>query len=133
MSIWMGFSEIKEGGVNSFLGHSEQEYPQYLYEDVMSDITSSDDGDFKKPDSVNGSSADNLSVSGHPDNNTTNREVNGSSGSSSSIAQIIQITQVILILVTLIIVAILIQELQTIIQQHKVLILSEVHFQTSLI
>ena len=84
MSIWMGFSEIKEGGVNSFLGHSEQEYPQYLYEDVMSDITSSDDGDFKKPDSVNGSSADNLSVSGHPDNNTTNREVNGSSGSSSS-------------------------------------------------
>ena len=49
------------------------------------------------------------------------------------IAQIIQITQVILILVTLIIVAILIQELQTIIQQHKVLILSEVHFQTSLI
>ncbi|WP_085060013.1 transglycosylase domain-containing protein [Staphylococcus haemolyticus] len=84
MSIWMGFSEIKEGGVNSFLGHSEQEYPQYLYEDVMSDITSSDDGDFKKPDSVNGLSADNLSVSGHPDNNTTNREVNGSSGSSSS-------------------------------------------------
>lgn len=84
MSIWMGFSEIKEGGVNSFLGHSEQEYPQYLYEDVMSDITSSDDGDFKKPDSVIGSSADNLSVSGHPDNNTTNREVNGSSGSSSS-------------------------------------------------
>ena len=79
MSIWMGFSEIKEGGVNSFLGHSEQEYPQYLYEDVMSDITSSDDGDFKKPDSVNGSSADNLSVSGHPDNNTTNHEVNGSS------------------------------------------------------
>ena len=47
MSIWMGFSEIKEGGVNSFLGHSEQEYPQYLYEDVMSDITSSDDGDFR--------------------------------------------------------------------------------------
>lgn len=84
ISIWMGFSEIKEGGVNSFLGHSEQEYPQYLYEDVMSDITSSDDGDFKKPDSVNGSSADNLSVSGHLDNNTTNREVNGSSGSSSS-------------------------------------------------
>ena len=123
--------EIKEGGVNSFLGHSEQEYPQYLYEDVMSDITSSDDGDFKKPDSVNGSSADNLSVSGHLDNNTTNREVNGSSGSSSSNSS--QITQVILIVVTLIIVAILIQELQTIIQQHKVLILSEVHFQTSLI
>ena len=131
MSIWMGFSEIKEGGVNSFLGHSEQEYPQYLYEDVMSDITSSDDGDFKKPDSVNGSSADNLSVSGHPDNNTTNREV--AVAQVHQIAQIIQITQVILILVTLIIVAILIQELQTIIQQHKVLILSEVHFQTSLI
>ena len=55
LSGW-SFSEIKEGGVNSFLGHSEQEYPQYLYEDVMSDITSSDDGDFKKPDSVNSSS-----------------------------------------------------------------------------
>lgn len=84
MSIWMGFSEIKEGGVNSFLGHTEQEYPQFLYEDVMSDISSSNDGDFEKPDSVNGSSPDNLSVSGHPDNNTTNREVNGSSGSSTS-------------------------------------------------
>lgn len=84
MSIWMGFSEIKEGGTNSFLGHSEQEYPQYLYEDVMSDISSSNDGDFKKPDSVNGSSADDLSVSGHPDNNTTNRKVYGSSGSSDS-------------------------------------------------
>ncbi|PTE67831.1 transglycosylase [Staphylococcus devriesei] len=84
MSIWMGFSEIKEGGTNSFLGHSEQEYPQYLYEDVMSDITSSSDGDFKKPDSVNGSDADDLSVSGHPDDNTTNRKVYGSNGSSDS-------------------------------------------------
>ena len=84
MSIWMGFSEIKEGGANSFLGHSEQEYPQYLYEDVMSDITSSSDGDFKKPDSVNGSDADDLSVSGHPDDNTTNRKVYGSNGSSDS-------------------------------------------------
>ena len=47
MSIWMGFSQIKPGGEDSFLGHSEQEYPQYLYKDVMSDITSSNDGDFK--------------------------------------------------------------------------------------
>ncbi|BGE82418.1 transglycosylase domain-containing protein [Staphylococcus petrasii] len=82
MSIWMGFSQIKEGGTNSFLGHTEQEYPQFLYEDVMSDITSSNDGDFKKPDSVVGSKADDLSVSGHPDNNTTTREVYGSNGSS---------------------------------------------------
>ena len=43
----MGFSQIKPGGEDSFLGHSEQEYPQYLYKDVMSDITSSNDGDFK--------------------------------------------------------------------------------------
>ena len=47
MSIWMGFSQIKQGGEDSFLGHSEQEYAQYLYKDVMSDITSSNDGDFK--------------------------------------------------------------------------------------
>ena len=47
MSIWMGFSQIKPGGEDSFLGHSEQEYAQYLYKDVMSDITSSNDGDFK--------------------------------------------------------------------------------------
>lgn len=50
----------------------------------MSDITSNDDGDFKKPDSVVGSNADDLSVSGHPDNDTTNREVYGSNGSSDS-------------------------------------------------
>ena len=73
MSIWMGFSQIKPGGEDSFLGHSEQEYAQYLYKDVMSDITSSNDGDFKT-DSVTGS-ASTLSVKDHPDNNTTS-EVN---------------------------------------------------------
>lgn len=71
MSIWMGFNQIKQGGEDSFLGHSEQEYAQYLYKDVMSDITSSNDGDFEKPDSVSGSGASTLSVKGHPDNNTT--------------------------------------------------------------
>ena len=42
-----GLHQIKPGGEDSFLGHSEQEYAQYLYKDVMSDITSSNDGDFK--------------------------------------------------------------------------------------
>lgn len=90
MSIWMGFSQIKQGGEDSFLGHSEQEYPQYLYKDVMSDITSSNDGDFKKPDSVVGSGASTLSVKDHPDNNTTsgskydNMSTNNSDSSSSS-------------------------------------------------
>ena len=90
MSIWMGFSQIKQGGENSFLGHSEQEYAQYLYKDVMSDITSSNDGDFKKPDSVTGSSASTLSVKDHPDNNTTsgskydNKSTSSSDSSSSN-------------------------------------------------
>jgi len=90
MSIWMGFSQIKQGGEDSFLGHSEQEYAQYLYKDVMSDITSSNDGDFKKPDSVVGSGASTLSVKDHPDNNTTsgskydNMSTNNSDSSSSS-------------------------------------------------
>lgn len=90
MSIWMGFSQIKPGGEDSFLGHSEQEYAQYLYKDVMSDITSSNDGDFKKPDSVTGSSASTLSVKDHPDNNTTsgskydNKSTSSSDSSSSN-------------------------------------------------
>ena len=49
----------------------------------MSDI-SSKDIDFKKPKDVNGSDGDNLSVAGHPDNNTTNRSVHGDSDTSSS-------------------------------------------------
>ena len=51
-----GLHQIKQGGEDSFLGHSEQEYAQYLYKDVMSDITSSNDGT-SKPDSVTGSGA----------------------------------------------------------------------------
>ena len=70
----MGFSQIKPGGEDSFLGHSEQEYAQYLYKDVMSDITSSNDGDFKTRFSY-WFSASTLSVKDHPDNNTTS-EVN---------------------------------------------------------
>ncbi|MEQ6029074.1 transglycosylase domain-containing protein [Staphylococcus saccharolyticus] len=84
MSIWMGFNKVKQYGTNSFVGHSEQEYPQYLYEDVMSDISSKDGEDFKKPDNVSGSDGENLSVKGHPDNNTTSRSVHGSSDTSSS-------------------------------------------------
>ncbi|MDU6391831.1 MAG: transglycosylase domain-containing protein [Staphylococcus epidermidis] len=84
MSVWMGFNKVKQYGTNSFIGHSEQEYPQYLYEDVMSSISSKDGEDFKKPNDVQGSSPDSLSVSGHSDNNTTNRSVHGSSDTSSS-------------------------------------------------
>ncbi|TGV00173.1 penicillin-binding protein, partial [Mesorhizobium sp. M8A.F.Ca.ET.173.01.1.1] len=62
MSVWMGFKEVKQGGVNSFVGHDEQEYPQYLFEDVMSNISPRDGKDFSKPDSVNGDSKDSLSV-----------------------------------------------------------------------
>ena len=47
MSVWMGFNKVKEYGTNSFVGHSEQEYPQYLFEDVMSDISSRDGKDFE--------------------------------------------------------------------------------------
>ena len=75
MSVWMGFNKVKQYGTNSFIGHSEQDYPQYLYEDVMSSISSKDGEDFKKPNDVQGSSPDSLSVSGHSDNNTTNRSV----------------------------------------------------------
>ena len=78
------YTKSKQYGTNSFIGHSEQEYPQYLYEDVMSSISSKDGEDFKKPNDVQGSSPDSLSVSGHSDNNTTNRSVHGSSDTSSS-------------------------------------------------
>ncbi|MEL0538743.1 transglycosylase domain-containing protein [Staphylococcus debuckii] len=86
MSVWMGFNKVKDYGENSFVGHSEQEYPQYLLEDVMSDISPRDGADFKKPSSVDGSSKENLSVAGHPDNDTTGRKVNsnGSVGGNSS-------------------------------------------------
>ncbi|MBX5318256.1 MULTISPECIES: transglycosylase domain-containing protein [Staphylococcus] len=84
MSVWMGFNKVKQYGTNSFVGHSQQEYPQYLFQDVMSDISSKDGEDFKKPKDVNGSDGDNLSVAGHPDNNTTNRSVHGDSDTSSS-------------------------------------------------
>ena len=47
MSVWMGFNKVKQYGTNSFIGHSEQDYPQYLYEDVMSSISSKDGEDFK--------------------------------------------------------------------------------------
>ena len=65
MSVWMGFNKVKQYGTNSFVGHSQQEYPQYLFQDVMSDISSKDGEDFKKPKDVNGSDGDNLSVAGH--------------------------------------------------------------------
>lgn len=84
MSVWMGFNKVKEYGTNSFVGHSEQEYPQYLFEDVMSDISSRDGKDFEKPRSVEGSDPESLSVSGHPDNDTTNKSTHGDSDSSSS-------------------------------------------------
>ncbi|MEJ8514960.1 penicillin-binding protein, partial [Staphylococcus capitis] len=84
MSMWMGFSQIKQGGEDSFLGHSEQEYPQYLFEEVMSDISSRDGKDFKKPSSVEGSDPDSLSVKGHSDSNTTNKSTHGDSDSSTS-------------------------------------------------
>lgn len=84
MSVWMGFKEVKQYGTNSFVGHSEQEYPQYLLEEVMSDISPRDGSDFSKPDSVSGSNKESLSVANHPDNNTTGRKVYGSSGSSDS-------------------------------------------------
>ena len=84
MSVWMGFSEVKQGGTNSFVGHEEQEYPQFLFEDVMSDIAPRDGEDFSKPDSVNGSEPDDLSVDGHKDDNTTDKDPKGQGSSSSS-------------------------------------------------
>ena len=84
MSVWMGFNEVKQGGVNSFVGHEEQEYPQFLFEDVMSTISPRDGQDFTKPDSVNGDSKDSLSVADHSDDNTTSKKPQGQGGSSSS-------------------------------------------------
>lgn len=87
MSVWMGFSKVKQYGENSFVGHNEQEYPQFLLEDVMSDISPRDGQDFTRPDSVAGSSKSDLSVVNHPDGNTTSRKVNGNGstqGGSSS-------------------------------------------------
>lgn len=37
-----------------------------------------------KPDNVSGSDGENVSVKGHPDNNTTSRSVHGNSDTSSS-------------------------------------------------
>ena len=86
--------KVKQYGTNSFVGHSEQEYPQYLLEEVMSDISPRDGSDFSKPDSVSGSNKESLSVANHPDNNTTGRKVYGSSGSSDSTSvQIVQVIQ----------------------------------------
>src|SRR5699024_7635858 len=84
MSVCMGFNEVKQCGVNSFVGHEEQEYPQFLFEDVMSTISPRDGQDFTKPDSVNGDSKDSLSVAGHSDDNTTSKKPQGQGGSSSS-------------------------------------------------
>lgn len=84
MSVWMGFNEVKQGGTNSFVGHEEQEYPQYLLEDVMESISPKDGKDFSKPDSVSGDSKDDLSVKGKPDDNTTSNKPQGQGGSSNS-------------------------------------------------
>ena len=40
MSVWMGFSKVKQYGETHLWGHSQQEYPQFLYENVMSKISS---------------------------------------------------------------------------------------------
>lgn len=70
MSVWMGFTKVKEYGENSFLGHDEQIKPQILFNDVMSQISNYDGSDFEKPDSVEGSGKS-LSVAGNQDNQTT--------------------------------------------------------------
>ncbi|MBG1694977.1 penicillin-binding protein [Staphylococcus aureus] len=83
MSVWMGFSKVKQYGENSFVGHSQQEYPQFLYENVMSKISSRDGEDFKRPSSVSGS-IPSINVSGSQDNNTTNRSTHGGSDTSAN-------------------------------------------------
>lgn len=70
MSVWMGFTKVKEYGENSFLGHDEQIKPQTLFKNVMSQISSYDGADFERPASVSGSGKS-LSVSGNKDNQTT--------------------------------------------------------------
>ena len=57
---------------------------RFLFEDVMSDIAPRDGEDFSKPDSVNGSEPDDLSVDGHKDDNTTDKDPKGQGSSSSS-------------------------------------------------
>ncbi|ANR68139.1 transglycosylase domain-containing protein [Staphylococcus equorum] len=84
MSVWMGFNEVKQGGTNSFVGSDEQEYPQFLLEDVMSTISPRDGEDFTKPDSVSGDSKDNLSVKGESDDNTTDNDPKGQGNNSDS-------------------------------------------------
>ncbi len=73
----------KQYGENSFVGHSQQEYPQFLYENVMSKISSRDGEDFKRPSSVSGS-IPSINVSGSQDNNTTNRSTHGGSDTSAN-------------------------------------------------
>jgi penicillin-binding protein 1A len=84
MSVWMGFNKVKQGGTNSFVGHTEQEYPQYLLKDVMSQINPKDGADYKKPDSVGGDDKDSLYIKGHKDDDTTDNKPTGQGGSSSS-------------------------------------------------
>ncbi len=47
------------------VGHSQQEYPQFLYENVMSKISSRDGEDFKRPSSEAGIPS--INVSGSPE------------------------------------------------------------------
>ncbi len=65
------------------MAHSQQEYPQFLYENVMSKISSRDGEDFKRPSSVSGS-IPSINVSGSQDNNTTNRSTHGGSDTSAT-------------------------------------------------
>ncbi|ARJ51864.1 transglycosylase domain-containing protein [Staphylococcus lutrae] len=83
MSVWMGFSKVKQYGENSFVGSSEQKYPQLLFRDVMNDISPRDGEDFKRPDSVAGSGKS-LYVANSPDGDTTNRFTASSNGSNSN-------------------------------------------------
>ncbi|HCT0451242.1 TPA: penicillin-binding protein [Staphylococcus pseudintermedius] len=82
MSVWMGFSEVKQYGQNSFVGSSEQKYPQLLFRDVMSDISPRDGSDFTRPDSVAGSGKS-LYVAKSPDGNTTSNFTESSNGTNS--------------------------------------------------
>lgn len=52
MSVWMGFTKLAEGGVNSFVGAEEQALPKSLFKQVMSEISPIDGQDFEMPDSV---------------------------------------------------------------------------------
>ncbi|KMR43707.1 hypothetical protein EX84_15780, partial [Staphylococcus aureus] len=72
----MRFSKVKQYGENSFVGHSQQEYPQFIYENVMSKISFRDGEDFKRPTSVSGSILS-INVSGSQYNNTTKRSTYG--------------------------------------------------------